>query len=192
MVVLYLLDEVSRGIRALGGASRWWLHHSLEALGRDIPLTLRTGAAADVLPALVRETGATAVFWNRRYGAARDVDAALKEHLRAADVEVQSFQANLLFEPWTVRNGQGEPYRVFTPFWRAAREFDVRDPLPAPRATSTTSARRRRSSTTGTCCPPGRTGPTACARPGRPASTRPTSASSAFVERRSAALPPPR
>jgi deoxyribodipyrimidine photo-lyase len=132
VVVLYLLDEVSRGIRALGGASRWWLHHSLEALGRDIPMTLRTGAAADVLPAVVRETGATAVFWNRRYGAARDVDAALKEHLRADEVEAQSFQANLLFEPWTVRTGKGEPYRVFTPFWRAARELDVRDPLPAP------------------------------------------------------------
>jgi deoxyribodipyrimidine photo-lyase len=132
VIVLYLLDEVSPGIRALGGASRWWLHHSLEALGRDIPLTLRTGAAADVLPALVRETGATAVYWNRRYGAARDVDAALKEHFRADGVEAQSFQANLLFEPWTVRNGSGEPYRVFTPFWRAARELDVRDPLPAP------------------------------------------------------------
>jgi deoxyribodipyrimidine photo-lyase len=132
VIVLYLLDEVSDGIRALGGASRWWLHHSLEALGRDIPLTLRTGAAADVLPALVRETGATAVFWNRRYGAARHVDAALKEHLRADGVEVQSFQANLLFEPWTVTTGQGGPYRVFTPFWRAARERDVREPLPAP------------------------------------------------------------
>ena len=134
VVVLYLRDEVSRGIRALGGASRWWLHHSLEALGRDIPLTLRTGAAADVLPALVRETGASAVFWNRRYGAARDVDAAIKEHLRDAGVEVQSFHANLLFEPWTVLNGSGEPYKVFTPFWRAARERDVRDPLPAPRS----------------------------------------------------------
>ena len=129
VVVLYVRDEASRGIRPLGGASRWWLHHSLEALGRDIPLTLRTGAAADVLPALVRETGATAVFWNRRYGAARAVDAALKEHLHDARVEVQSFQANLLFEPWSVRNGKGEPYRVFTPFWRAALELEVRDPL---------------------------------------------------------------
>src|SRR5690606_15850074 len=46
--------------------------------------------------------------------------------------EVQSFQANLLFDPWTLSNGQGAPYRVFTPFWRAALEREVRDPLPAP------------------------------------------------------------
>jgi deoxyribodipyrimidine photo-lyase len=80
-----------------------------------------------VLPALVRETGAEAVFWNRRYGAARQVDAALKERLPAT-----SFHANLLFEPWTVRTGQDQPFRVFTPFWRAARELQVREPLPAP------------------------------------------------------------
>ena len=137
VVLLYLFDQESPGIRPLGGATRWWLHHSLTAHAAEIAsrggrLVLRRGAAEDVLPALVAETRAEAVFWNRRYGASREVDARLKTRLRDDGVEVASFAANLLVEPWEVTTGAGEPYRVFTPFWRAARERPMRVPLPAP------------------------------------------------------------
>ena len=135
VVLLFLLDEVSPGIRPLGAASRWWLHHSLEALGASATLVLRRGAAEEVIPAVVAETGAGAVYWNRRYGAAREVDARLKQRLRDDGLDAQSFHANLLVEPWTVTSGQGEPYKVFTPFWKAAREQPMREPLPAPTVT---------------------------------------------------------
>lgn len=140
VVVLYLLDEVSPGIRPLGSASRWWLHHSLEALARAVAvlggrLVLRRGAAAEELPRLVNELAAGAVVWNRRYGASRDIDAALKIDLRGSGVEVESFAANLLFEPWTITTGDGNPYRVFTPFWRACLARGVaRTPLSVPSA----------------------------------------------------------
>ena len=139
VVVLYLLDEVSPGIRPLGSASRWWLHSSLSRLDAELAqfggrLTLRRGAAEEVLPALVGELGADAVFWNRRYGASREIDARLKARLRETGIEAQSFQANLLVEPWTVTTGDGGPYRVFTPFWRAAQQQPVRAPLTAPGA----------------------------------------------------------
>jgi deoxyribodipyrimidine photo-lyase len=138
VVLLYLFDQESPGIRPLGGATRWWVHHSLTAHAAEIAkrggrLVLRRGAAEEVLPALVVETGADAVFWNRRYGASREVDARLKTRLRDDGVEVASFAANLLVEPWEVTTGSGEPYQVFTPFWRAVRERPMRDPLPAPR-----------------------------------------------------------
>jgi deoxyribodipyrimidine photo-lyase len=96
-------------------------------------LVLRRGAAADVVPALVRETGAEAIFWNRRYGASREIDARLKERLRDDGVEVASFAANLLVEPWTVGTEQGRPFQVFTPFWRAAQQQPIRELAPAPR-----------------------------------------------------------
>ncbi|MFM2352612.1 MAG: hypothetical protein RLZZ608_18 [Actinomycetota bacterium] len=140
VVVVYLLDEQSPGARPLGGASRWWLHHSLTSLASDLEargvrLTLRRGAASVVIPALVAEVGAGAVYWNRRYGALREVDAALKSHLRAEGLEVQSFGASLLFEPWSITSGSGAPYRVFTPFWRAClAAAEPRAPLPAPNA----------------------------------------------------------
>lgn len=141
IVVLYLLDEESSGIRPLGAARRWWLHHSLESLGGSIAtlggtLVLRHGRAENEVPRLVEELGAGAVFWNRRYGGPqRTVDAALKSSLREAGIEVQSFQASLLHEPWTVSTGSGSPFRVFTPFWKAClAEPGPREPLPAPRA----------------------------------------------------------
>lgn len=140
VIGVYVLDEESPGIRALGGAARWWLHHSLAELGERLGekgsvLVLRRGAAGEVIPALARDVGAGAVYWNRRYGSAeREVDAGLKEGLRADGLEVQSFAASLLHEPWTVRTGAGTPYGVFTPFWKAAQQLPPpRAPLPAPR-----------------------------------------------------------
>jgi deoxyribodipyrimidine photo-lyase len=138
VIVLYLLDESSPGIRALGAASRWWLHHSLTALSDELGrrggrLLLRRGAAETELPRLMAETGAGAVFWNRRYGAGREVDARLKASLREHGLTAESFAANLLVEPWTVTTEQGAPYRVFTPFWRAAQQQRFRTVLEAPR-----------------------------------------------------------
>jgi len=86
VVVVYIRDEVSAGIRPLGGAANWWLHHSLERLSARLkrlgsPLVLRRGGANDVIRDLIRETGATAVFWNRRYGGSeRSLDAAIKDY----------------------------------------------------------------------------------------------------------------
>lgn len=146
VVVVYVLDEQSPGARPLGGASRWWLHHSLTSLAHDLAaigasVTLRRGAASVVIPDLVGETGAGAVYWNRRYGAMRDVDAALKSRLRDDGLMVESFGASLLFEPWTITSGSGDPYRVFTPFWRACLAAgEPRTPLPAPTAITGMSA----------------------------------------------------
>lgn len=139
MVVLYVLDEMSAGVRPLGAASRWWLHRSLEALGAAIEarggrLVLRRGPAEIVVPSVLEESGAEAVVWNRRYGGGEvSVDGALKLSLRWRGVAVESFQAGVLFEPPVIRTRTGGPFRVFTPFWRTCRAgAPPREPLPAP------------------------------------------------------------
>ena len=140
LTVVYILDEASPGLRPLGGAAKWWLHHSLTALSADLAaagsrLVLRRGPATHVIPQLAGETGATQLLWNRRYGAPeRAVDASLKEWATEHGIGAESFQANLMFEPWTVRTGTGGPYKVFTPFWRACLNgTEPRPPLDAPR-----------------------------------------------------------
>jgi len=140
VVALYVLDEESPGFRALGGAARWWLHHSLASLAerlaeRGATLVLRRGPAARVVREAVTDAAASAVFWNRRYGGPeREVDAALKAGLRADGVEASSFAGSLLFEPGTVSTGAGTPYSVFTPFWRACLALpSPRAPIAAPR-----------------------------------------------------------
>ncbi|MFC9918526.1 cryptochrome/photolyase family protein [Agromyces binzhouensis] len=139
IVAVYVLDEESSGVRPLGGAAKWWLHHSLASLSGDlrdrgVRLVLRRGPAGRVIRTLVDEVGAGAVFWNRRYGGAeREIDADLKSDLSDAGLEVRSFGASLLFEPWTIRTASGTPFSVFTPFWKACLAADEpRHPLHAP------------------------------------------------------------
>ena len=160
VIVLYVLDEASPGIRPLGGASRWWLHGSLEALAADlgergVPLVLRRGEAGDVVPEVAASVGAEAVFWNRRYGGAeREVDTAVKSGLRESGLEVASFAASLLFEPWTVQTGSGTPYSVFTPFWKACRALpEPRHPLPEPDLEGGPAASGRRAGGLGPATP---------------------------------------
>ena len=140
VVVLFVLDEESPGIRPLGGAARWWLHHSLASLAdrleeKGARLVLRRGAAGRAVREAVADAAAGAVFWNRRYGGAeRAVDTELKAGLRADGVRVESSAASLLFEPWTVTTGAGTHFSVFTPFWRACLNgLPPRAPLPEPR-----------------------------------------------------------
>ncbi len=185
IVAVFVLDEHTPGIRPLGAASRWWLHHSLAALTRDlnhlgISLVLRKGAAGEVIRELVTETDADAVYWNRRYALPeRDIDARLKSDLRDAGLAVRSFDANLLFEPWTVRTGSGTPYGVFTPFWKACLALpEPREPLPAPTASARRPARYRQRRPSGLAAAPHR--PRLVRglfeRPGNPARPQPTPA----------------
>ncbi len=138
VIALYVHDEASPGIRPLGGAARWWLHHSLTSLAADLKarghtLVIQKGRAATVLPTLAKAAGAGAVLWNRRYGPARAVDDAVTRALSRARIAVETFEANLLFAPDGVRTGNGGSFQVFSSFWRAAlRTGEPRAPLPAP------------------------------------------------------------
>src|ERR1700709_2387781 len=127
VICLYVLDEGTPGQWRIGGASRWWLYESLQALKAQIEdiggrFILRRGAADSVVHSLADEIGAGAVFWNRCYEPFAVVrDTAIKAKLAAAGVEAGTFNGSLLFEPWEVRTGGGTPFKVFTPFWRALR-----------------------------------------------------------------------
>jgi Deoxyribodipyrimidine photolyase len=115
------------GSWAPGAASSAWLHRSLQALDADLRargsgLVLATGDSLPVLQRLLEQSGAEAVFWNRRYEpAAQARDADIKRALREQGLDVRSFNGSLLSEPWQLATGQGTPYRVFTPYWRTAQ-----------------------------------------------------------------------
>ncbi len=133
---VYILDDSPPPAgRPLGGASRWWLHHSLADLSRGFGgLVVLRGKPAVLLPELAHRVGATAICWNRCYephAIARD--RAIKSDLRSTGLLVASYNASLLHEPWEVATGEGGPYKVFMPFWRACQKRPVAAPLPPPR-----------------------------------------------------------
>lgn len=136
---LYILDDGNAGEWAMGGASRWWLHHSLAALNHSLSgaLILKKGDAKAIIPQMVKDSGASAAYWNRCYEPWRiQRDTAIKAALEKSGVEGKSFNASLLWEPWdkAVMKDDGTPYKVFTPFFKKGclSAPEPRQPLPVP------------------------------------------------------------
>ena len=136
---VYIHAPEEEGAWSPGAASRWWLHHSLAALSEALAqrgggLHLGAGDSLARLLALCRAVGAKAVYWNRCYEpAAIARDTRIKAALRAQGIEAESFPSALWIESWQITTKQGEPYRVFTPFWRAVRpRISPDEPLAVP------------------------------------------------------------
>lgn len=132
---VYIWDEASFGAWVPGGASKWWLHRALESLGDSFrgagsQLVFRTGGSLQQLQDLIRETGADQVFWNRRYEPPlREMDSKIKRVLHEQGVEVRSFNSALLNEPHTVSTKTGQPYKVYTPYFKAVQPRLVDAPI---------------------------------------------------------------
>jgi len=146
LILLYIFEEDTRRGRARGGASSWWLDKSLRALSQSIQkkggtLIFRSGDPLTVLTSLMQETKADTVYWNRRYEQpARNKDTSLKASLKDKDIQVHSFNASLLTEPWTFKTGSGLYYKVFTPYWRKIQaSYTPPAPIPAPKQLTTLS-----------------------------------------------------
>ncbi len=190
LTVVYVLDEASPGVRPLGGAAKWWLHHSLADARR------RTGGRG-LTPAAAPRTGrrhhpgpcrgdrqprrccGTAATGARN----ATVDAGVKAWAADEGITAASFQANLMFEPWTVRTGGGRAVQGLhallagLPGWLRSpgSPWTPRSAsLPRPR-TRTEGSRPASRSRTGACSPAGRTGAPALPRPGSPGKPAPTS-----------------
>lgn len=139
VVCVAVFDQESAGVRPLGAARRWWLHHSLHALSKSLEafggrLILRRGPMKEAGVALAAEMGASAVFWNRRYVPSEaGSDAALLFALRERGVKAESFDGQLLHEPMRLKAATGGYYKVFGAFKRAlGAQPEPRDPVDAP------------------------------------------------------------
>ncbi|WP_310496291.1 deoxyribodipyrimidine photo-lyase [Sandarakinorhabdus sp.] len=125
---VYVLDDETAGQWAMGAAQRWWLHHSLTALGADIAarggrLILRRGRA---------DTQVIEVATALR-SAVHAIDhpepwAKAAQQAVAAAGPTQIHDGAFLARPDSVRAGGGGRYRIFTPFWQRLQEQ-----MPPPR-----------------------------------------------------------
>ena len=140
VIPVYVWSPEDESPWAAGGAARWWLHQSLAALDaslrdRGSRLIVRQGDAAHELLSVARAVGAEYVTWARRY---EPIVAAGDDKIEAALVKaglgVMRTEGNLLFEPEHVRTQAGQPFQVFTPFWKACLALPAVAPAhPAPR-----------------------------------------------------------
>ena len=138
VVAVYVLDDDAPQSHVYGGASRWWLHHSLESLSksfgaRNSQIVLRRGDALEELMAVAHAVGAETIHANRHYEpwwrkAQGDI---------AAEIDLQLHDGNYLFPAGHVTTGSGDPYKIYTPFSKAIlQEMPPRDELPEPETLS--------------------------------------------------------
>ena len=134
VIPLYILDDQTPATWKWGGASRWWLHHSLDDLQKSVPLILRRGRSEDILRAALQASGATALYFTRDYAPwSRALEQSVKNICDELGIECHRHGGFLLHEPESIQNGQGQPYKVYTPFSRAC--LGLGEPrLPKPKA----------------------------------------------------------
>ncbi|UYY60073.1 cryptochrome/photolyase family protein [Sphingomonas sp. S2-65] len=132
VIPVYILDDDTPGDWRIGGAQRWWLHHSLVSLAESLEakgsrLILRRGPAAAVLRDLLAETGAARIHAIRHHEPWwRQAEDALGDALCL-------HEGNHLAPLEHITTGAGQPYRIYSSFWRALQQFlPPETPLPAP------------------------------------------------------------
>ena len=142
LLCVFIDDPLDQTLSQVGSASRVWLHHSLKALQESLQkkgsdLIFMQGSSEQVLQDLIRHSGAQRIFWNRCYDPVTiERDKSIKSAL--SELEPRTFNGLLVHEPWENLKGDGTPYRVYTPYWRAAatsisKDMDRLQTLNAPR-----------------------------------------------------------
>ncbi len=143
IVPVFIYAPQEEGNWSPGAASRWWLHHSLAALSESLTqmhmqLIIQQGSVPKILLAIAQEVFAKAIFYNRRYEPwAHEQEQRVFDIFAQANVEIHSYNANLLFQPEQILNKSNTPFKVFTPFWKTLCALPEHEPpLPKPRSLS--------------------------------------------------------
>ncbi|MEO6084354.1 MAG: deoxyribodipyrimidine photo-lyase [Umezawaea sp.] len=124
---LFVLDD--RLLASAGPARTGYLHRCLKALDEQLDGRLHVvrGNPADVVPAVAADVRAGSVHISADYGPyGRERDAVVEKAL--GDVELVRAGSPYAVAPGRVRKGDGEPFKVFTPFRRAWLEHGWRKP----------------------------------------------------------------
>ena len=138
---VYILDDLNSGEFKMGAASRWWLHNSLISLKTSLKnnLSLYIGDPFEILKELSIRFDIDSIFWNRSYEPWRiKRDKMIKSKFLDEGINIETFNASLLWEPWDILKSDGTPYKVFTPFFKRGclNAPEPRKPLAAPKLKS--------------------------------------------------------
>ncbi|KAI7743495.1 hypothetical protein M8C21_002932 [Ambrosia artemisiifolia] len=124
VIAVYIWAPEEEGHYYPGRVSRWWLKQSLALLDSSLKnlgtclVTKRSTDSVTSLLQLIKSTGATQLFFNHLYDPLSLVrDHRIKEILTNIGIQVRSFNADLLYEPWEVLDDERRPFNTFTEFW---------------------------------------------------------------------------
>ncbi len=143
VIPVFILDPDILNRLDTAPARVWFMLQSLAELqdryaSIGARLIIQKGKPLEILSDLVRTTQASTVIWNQDvepYAIQRDRDVT--EGLQAIGIEVITHQDMLLHSPDQIYTQSGDPYSVFTPFWRNWQRRDPSPPYPTPRSLQT-------------------------------------------------------
>ena len=142
VVPFFIWAPEEEGVFTPGLSSRWWLlqslkslSHKLECLGSRLVLFNSPTSKQAIVP-FVKENNIEAVFFNHLYDPISLVrDKGIRMLLQSMNVHVESFGADLMYEPWEVMDEKGQPFCTFDKFWNhlvSRMPYEPFMPLPAP------------------------------------------------------------
>ncbi|MGC6404331.1 MAG: cryptochrome/photolyase family protein [Candidatus Comchoanobacterales bacterium] len=142
VLCIYIYDTSTPTEEQTGQASLCWLHHALKDVNESLNhhLNFFSGNPIEILTKITQDHDIESIFWNRCYTPhSIKRDTLIKEHFQKKNINVQSFNGQLLWEPWQVQKQDGSHYKVFTPFYRKGclNAVEPRTPLPAPQKINT-------------------------------------------------------
>lgn len=150
VIPVYIHDDVNAGDWAMGSASRWWLHHSLDSLSQSLAdagnaLHIFEGDTLAVLPKIAQQVGASSIYCSRCHEPwAAALEVTVHQAGESSGFDVKRYPGSLLFEPENILNQAGLPFKVFTPFWKAClRSGEPAPSLPAPTSLPIIAANRK-------------------------------------------------
>lgn len=138
LIIVYIHETDTESEKFYGSAQKMRMRHSLLSFQTVLKnqynstLIIKSGNRLKIIQDLINQTGANAVYWNRRYLPHHiTLDSALKSTLKDNHINAVSFKANLLFEPHEIKNLSGNFYKVYTPFKKACIHVGI-DAPPLP------------------------------------------------------------
>jgi deoxyribodipyrimidine photo-lyase len=100
---------------------------------RGSDLFVRYGNPAEVISDLATDHDAEVVSWNRDYsGLAQRRDEHVSEELKDDGVTPQKFHDAICHEPGAITTNAGDPYSVYTYFWKKWRDREKDAPRAVP------------------------------------------------------------
>ena len=124
MIPTFVWDDHDLKPWSTGGASKWWLHHTLNQFkkalkDRGSDLLILKGSPEEQITKLCRQSNASAVLFNHSHNPFElKVEQKLRKHLDSQNIATHSFHGSLLCPTDSLLKADGSPYLVYTPFWR--------------------------------------------------------------------------
>ncbi len=125
-IILFILDEKNK--REIGSASKWFLHHSLlkiqkELKNHSLDLWFAKGDSLTIINGITDKYQVSNIYFNQHL---EPYNLKLGEKLinfaKENNIKIYNFHHQTIFEKDLIKNKSGEYFKVFTPFWKNCLE----------------------------------------------------------------------